>query len=141
MTNAMPILQPVAALMVLTLVVWVAMYWQRLRFVVAHRVPVQDLASPAAIDVTLPEQVNRPSNNLKNLFELPVVFYAVCLALQVVQQADAGSVALAWAYVGLRAVHSAIHCSVNIVALRFVAHVLSSIVLWVMVVRFVMLVA
>lgn len=141
MTNAMPILQPVAALMLLTLVVWVVMYWRRLRFVFVSRIPVQDLASPEAINVSLPESVNRPSNNLKNLFELPVLFYAVCIALQALQQADAGAVALAWTYVGLRAIHSAIHCTVNIVALRFAAYVVSSIVLWVMVARFVVLVA
>lgn len=33
----------------------------------------------------LPASVNHASNNLKNLFELPVVFYALCAVLLVSQ--------------------------------------------------------
>ena len=137
---AYPILQPVAALMLLTFVVWVFMYVRRLSFIVANKIPAQNVASPELINAALPEHVNRPSNNLKNLFELPVVFYAVCISLLASQQTDALFVNLAWAYVVLRVIHSAIHCSLNIVALRFAAYALSSTVLWTMVFRFVFLV-
>ena len=137
---AYPILQPVAALMLLTFVVWVFMYVRRLSFIVANKIPAQNVASPELINAALPEHVNRPSNNLKNLFELPVVFYAVCISLLASQQADALFVNLAWAYVALRVAHSAIHCSLNIVSLRFAAYALSSTVLWAMVFRFVFLV-
>lgn len=138
MTN--PILQPVAVLMLLTLLVWIVMYTRRLRFIVANRIAPQQFVSPETLNVALPEHVNRPSNNLKNLFELPVVFYAICIALVASQQTDPLWVGLAWAYVALRTIHSAIHCTVNIVMWRFTAYILSSIVLWVMVARFVILV-
>ena len=137
---AYPILQPVAALMLLTFVVWVFMYVRRLSFIVANKIPAQNVASPELLSAVLPEHVNRPSNNLKNLFELPVVFYAICISLLASQQTDALFVNLAWAYVALRVIHSTIHCSLNIVALRFAAYALSSTVLWAMVFRFVFLV-
>ena len=82
-----------------------------------------------------PEQVNWPAYNLKNLFELPVLFYALCLYLYVSQSVDPVFVWSGWAYVGLRAAHSLVHCTVNIVKLRFAAYLLSSLVLWFMVVR------
>lgn len=135
MTNT--ILGPVAALMTLTFVVWLYMYALRVRYIMVNKVPDRSLATPELLNAALPESVNRPSNNLKNLFELPVVFYALCLALLVTQRADGLFINLAWAYVALRAAHSAIHCSVNFVPLRFAVYLLSSIVLWVMVFRFV----
>ncbi|MEZ5635966.1 MAG: MAPEG family protein [Burkholderiaceae bacterium] len=134
------ILQPVAALMLLTMLVWFVMYARRLRFIIANRIALHEFVSPETLNAVLPEDVNRPSNNLKNLFELPVLFYAICIVIAVAQQADSLSIGLAWAYVALRAIHSAIHCTINIVLLRFTAYVLSSIVLWIMVVRFVSLV-
>jgi len=129
------LLRPVLALMLLTLLVWVYMYALRLRYLVAKRIPSQQIATPELINTLLPERINRPSNNLKNLFELPVIFYVVCGLLLALHQADAVFVRLAWAYVALRALHSLIHCTINRVPLRFAAYLSSSIVLWAMVVR------
>lgn len=131
------ILQPMTALILLTFVVWVFMYIQRFRFIITNKIAPQSAASPEMLNAILPEHINRPSNNLKNLFELPVIFYALCLALLLTEQSDALFINLAWAYVILRAAHSAIHCTLNNVPLRFSAYVLSSIVLWIMVFRFV----
>ena len=50
-------------------------------------------------------------------------------------QVDALYVQLAWAYVGLRALHSLIQCTANIVIWRFVAYLLSSLVLAAMIIR------
>ncbi len=130
------ILQPVAALMLLTLVVWVVMYARRFAYIISNKIEAQSVASPELLNAVLPEAVNRPSNNLKNLFELPLIFYAVCISLLVLQEADAWFVNMAWAYVALRAAHSAVHCSLNIVLVRFAAYALSSVVLWMMVIRF-----
>ena len=130
------ILQPVAALMLLTFLVWLAMLTRRLRYLVANRIHPQRVATLEQVNSLLPEAVNRPSNNLKNLFELPVLFYFACLALLALQQVDMTYLVLAWSFVALRAVHSAIQCSVNIVRLRFTAYVLSSAVLWMIIARF-----
>ena len=129
------LLQPALALMALTFVVWVYMYVRRFGFIIAHRVGAQQVASPEQLNALLPEVVNRPSNNLKNLFELPVIFYALVAYLLALGNQESVFVRLAWAYVALRALHSAIHCTVNLVVARFTVYALSSAVLWLMLVK------
>ena len=129
-------LQPVAALMLLTFVVWVWMYAVRFRYLLANRVPAHAVRTPELMAAATPESVSRPSNNFKNLFELPVLFYVLALALLYLDQVDSRYVGLAWAYVGFRVVHSAVQCTINHVPLRFAAYALSSVALWIMVLRF-----
>lgn len=52
-------------------------------------------------------------NNLANQFELPVLFYAACLALHAVGAADAVAVTLAWIFVVSRYVHAWVHVTTN----------------------------
>lgn len=52
-------------------------------------------------------------NNLTNQFELPVLFYAVCLALHAVGSADLVSVVLAWLFVASRYAHAFVHVTTN----------------------------
>ncbi|CDZ57182.1 MAPEG family protein [Neorhizobium galegae] len=52
-------------------------------------------------------------NNLKNQFELPILFYAVCLVLYVSTADNWGSVALAWIFVLSRYAHSYVHLTSN----------------------------
>jgi hypothetical protein len=132
---AYPIIGPIVALMALTFIVWAFMYFQRLRFLAANHIAPKRVATPELMSSVLPEHINRPSNNLKNLFELPVIFYVVCTASLALSKDDVLLTGLAWAYVLLRAAHSAIHCSTNIVQYRFAAYFVSSLVLWAMVVR------
>lgn len=134
--NSHPLLAPFAAMMVLTVVVWVVMYALRLPYLLRSKVDLQSIAAPEQMNAFLPAWVNNPSNNLKNLFEMPVLFYALVLALVFTGNQDPLMVKLAWAYVGLRAVHSLIHCAFNIVNLRFTAYLLSSVALLVMIFRF-----
>jgi hypothetical protein len=129
-----PIIQPVVALMLLTMIVWIYMYIRRIGYIRQHRIDPSSINSPEALSAALPDAVNAPSNNLKNLFELPVIFYAVCVFL-LATEADTTFVNLAWFYVVLRAVHSLIHCTFNIVIYRFLVYLLSSLVLWGMVLR------
>ena len=75
------ILAPFAAMLLLTVLVWLYMYVRRLSWMFANGIDPQRLASPEGKAATLPEAIERPANNLKNLFEMPVLFYAVCLAL------------------------------------------------------------
>ena len=129
------ILGPFLAMVLLTVIVWLVMYWRRLNYIFRHRIDAQQLTIPEKGAALLPEQVNWPAYNLKNLFELPVLFYALCLYLYVSQSVDPVFVCSGWAFVGLRAAHSLVHCTVNIVKLRFAAYLLSSLVLWFMAVR------
>ena len=47
--------------------------------------------------------------NFADLLEMPVLFYVVCLMAILAGRADDTMLWLAWAYVALRAVHSAVH--------------------------------
>ena len=130
------IFQPVACMFVLTGLVWIFMYVRRLAFLAKSGVDPQSIATPERLNTTIPAATNNPSNNLKNLFELPVVFYALCILLYLSSTVDAPYLYAAWAYVGLRSIHSLVHSTVNIVKLRFPAYFLSSLVLWFMVGRY-----
>ena len=82
-----------------------------------------------------PAAVSNPSDNLKNLFELPVLFYALALLLFVTNRVDATYVAAAWAFVVFRAAHSVVHCTFNRVMVRFSCYLAASLALWFMLLR------
>ena len=77
----------------------------------------------------VPGQVSLPNRNYMNLLELPMLFYVVCLLLYVTGGASSLTIALAWGYVVLRVVHSAIHLSYNHVIHRLAAFSLSNVAL------------
>lgn len=129
------ILQPALALMLLTFVVWLYMGVLRLRFLSKNRISPRHVATPELMNSVVPDRIQWPANNLKNLFELPVIFYVICAFTLALHQADGLLTGLAWTYVLARAAHSAIHCTVNLVRPRFAAYMASSIVLWLMVAR------
>ena len=62
---------------------------------------------------TVPGYVCIPNRNYMNLLEVPVLFYVACLLLYVTDGTSTALVALAWAYVALRVLHSLIHLSYN----------------------------
>lgn len=129
------IFRPFFVMMALTLVVWVAMYVRRISYLTANRVHAQRLSTPEKVTDIIPEQVQYPAYNFRNLLELPILFYAMCLYLFVSGNVDPLYLMAAWTFVGLRAVHSAIQCTTNIVMRRFAAYMASSLVLWFMVLR------
>jgi hypothetical protein len=134
-----PIVQPALALMFLTMVVWIYMYIMRIGYIRQHGINPDTINSPEQLNAALPDRVNAPSNNLKNLFELPVIFYTICGWLVAIGNTDGLFVRLAWSYVALRVLHSLIHCTINRVIWRFSVYLLSSLVLWFMVIRFALL--
>lgn len=129
------IFAPFVGMMVLTFVVWTVMYTRRLTFLKSNKVDPQRLTTPERAAKIIPEKISYPAQNLRNLFELPVVFYALCLYLFVTGKVDALYVISAWAFLGFRIVHSFIHCTKNIVMLRFLAYFVSALVVWFMVLR------
>ncbi|MDH3612299.1 MAG: MAPEG family protein [Gammaproteobacteria bacterium] len=100
-----------------------------------NNIDPQRLTTPEKCAQIIPEAISYPAQNLRNLFELPVVFYALCLYLFVTAQVDAVYLGAAWVFFGFRVIHSAIHCSRNIVTLRFLAYMASALAVWFMVVR------
>ena len=126
---------PFFAMMFLTFAVWVYMYVRRIAYCKANRIHPQRLATPDKAVQLIAEEIQYPAYNLRNLLELPIVFYALCLALFVTGTVDNLFVIAAWAYVGLRTIHSVIQCTTNIVMHRFSVYMASSVVLWIMVLR------
>ncbi|MDG2530460.1 MAPEG family protein [Caulobacter endophyticus] len=125
---------PVLALVSWTLVMWAWMYAQRLPAMTKAGIKPQDARFPGALDV-LPDAARQAAHNYNHLMEQPTIFYAAALAIFVAGHGDGTAVALAWAYVALRIVHSLVQASVNIVMARFAVFSLSTIVLAVMIVR------
>ena len=117
---------PVFATVLLTFIVWVYTYIRRISFINRNRISPKDLAVPGALAELSPPAVSNPSDNFKNLFEMPVLFYALALCLFATSQVDVIYVAASWVFVVFRVLHSAVHCTVNIVMLRFYLHLISS---------------
>ena len=90
---------------------------------------VRALAGATSAESLNVQQAPSAHLNIRNLFELPVLFYAGVLLAAHIGVSDMVSLALAWAFVGLRAVRSAVHCTFNHVMMRFVAYVLATLVL------------
>ena len=126
-----PILAPVVALVLWSLVV--------LAWVVLTRLPALkgagiDLAKarggrPGALDGVLPDSTQWKAHNYIHLMEQPTLFYAVCLTLAVLGAGGGLNATLAWAYVGLRVVHSLVQGTSNIIRYRFLLFALSTLVL------------
>ena len=132
--NQTVIFQPFLATMLLTFVVWIYMYGRRLPFIFSSGLDPKQM-TPLELARLSPPQVSTPSDNLKNLFELPTVFYAVVLYIYVTHQVDAVFVGAAWGFFLFRVLHSAVHCTFNFIPLRFALYVISAAALWIMVFR------
>lgn len=74
------ILFPCIAMVVITAVVWVRLYVERIGEIRQRQIKVQDLAT-TQIATTLLDKQNA-ANNFKNLFEVPLLFimWAICTA-------------------------------------------------------------
>ena len=77
----------------------------------------------------MPPSVSVPNRNYMNLLEAPILFYVVSLLLFVTDSVTTVAISLAWLYVVLRVIHSAIHLTYNNVIHRLTFFGLSSAVL------------
>lgn len=81
------------------------------------------------------DKILKTQNHLRNLTEIPPLFYVAGLAILFLGKTDSLFVILAWAYVGLRIGHGLIHLTINKVPLRFLFFALSNLVLLAMWIR------
>jgi hypothetical protein len=77
----------------------------------------------------VPGHVSIPNRSYMNLLELPMLFYVGSLMFFVSGKVDAIVLAIAWLYVALRFVHSAIHLTYNNVMHRLIPFAVSNVVL------------
>lgn len=119
---------PAFAMVALTIVVWVRMYTMRIAQMKRERIHPQAVATSAQAAAKLTD--SRAADNFRNLFELPVLFYLALTVAAVSGLVTTTTLVLAWLFVLLRVVHSAIHCSYNKVMHRFQAYLAGGVVLW-----------
>jgi hypothetical protein len=129
------IFSPFFATILLTMTVWIYLYIRRLPFILSLKIDQQELAAPGVLEKLSPPSVTNPSDNLKNLFEIPVLFYAIVLYLFVTNQVDSTYLNAAWIFFGFRVLHSAVHCTFNLITLRFAVYLISTFAVFFMVTR------
>jgi len=130
-----PILQPVIALVLWSLVMWAWLYATRIPAVSRLKVPLDPNASKPEFDAALPPQVRWKADNYNHLMEQPTIFYATALALAATGQGQGLNAWLAWGYVGLRVAHSLVQATSNVIMVRFSIFMVSSAVLLILAVR------
>ena len=123
-----PVLWPMFAMVLLTLLVWLRLFQTRLGEMKQRRIHPQTVAT--SVQMAQRVEDSRAADNFRNLFELPVLFYAAALLAVQAGSDNTLLLILCWIFVVLRALHSYIHCTYNRVMDRFKVYLLSGLVLW-----------
>ncbi|MBO6939913.1 MAG: MAPEG family protein [Deltaproteobacteria bacterium] len=126
--DAPPIVAPVIALTAWTHLVLLWMYATRIPAVLKAGMEMDRNRPRGQQMAELPARVRWKSDNYSHLTEHPTVFYATALAVAFVGPDDTIALWLAWAYVGLRVVHTLIQAIYNDIMHRFAAFGLSAMV-------------
>ncbi len=130
----MTILYPVFAMAALTF--FCVFRMGLLRFSAVRRGEIDGRFFRLYKDYEEPEYLRVLSRHVVNLYEAPVLFYAISIIAVVTETVSILILALAWAYVVLRYVHSYIHLTSNKVIHRFRCFATSQfvlIILWLVV--------
>ena len=119
---------------VLVLVLWscVQLVWAilaRIKAVNDQGLSASDGQRTSTLANALPPQAQFKADNYNHLMEQPTIFYATVLALTLAGLDGAMNVSLAWAYTGLRIVHSVVQSTTNTVMVRLPLFVLSTLCL------------
>lgn len=126
-------LTPALALVAWTLVIWIVMYSRRIPAMQAANIDPDDAKHPGSLAV-LPSSARAAADNYNHLHEGPTIFYATVFYSHLAGTGDSTMVALAWAYVAIRVLHSLVQVTINRVIVRFGLFTLSTLVLMAMVV-------
>ena len=113
--NQTALLEPVLALALWTFTIFLVMAFGRLR---SMENP-QDAAHTKDLKGAMPAWVERTGDNYNHLFEQPIAFYVVTLAIASINSIDPLMMQLAWAFVILRIIHSLVQLTFNLVLIRF----------------------
>jgi hypothetical protein len=127
-----PILAPVVALVAWSILV---MLWMLVTRVAEFRrlgitpTTIPDGARGVDLEGKADPHAQWKSHNYSHLMEQPTLFYAIALTLALMNFGGGINYWLAWAYVGLRIVHSLIQCTVNVVRYRLAVFTLATLCL------------
>ncbi|MBQ4831491.1 MAPEG family protein [Alteromonas sp. MMG017] len=113
--NSSHIFWPVLAQVFLTLVLFIVLGARKAKVVKAGKVNRQQ----AALDNRVwPEEVVKVSNNIANQFEVPILFYVLCVVLYSINATGIVAVVLAYMFVASRYAHAWVHVGSNYVPMR-----------------------
>ena len=119
-----PLLAPVVTLVAWSLVMLIWMGVKRRPFITRGPIP-----KGARGEDVPPGPHNWPAHNYQHLMEQPTIFYAIVFALVLMHFDAPINVWLAWGYVAFRVLHSIFQATVNVVAVRFLLFLLSTLCL------------
>lgn len=121
------------------LVIWsiVMLFWMAgTRLPAAKKMGIDITAKPGGrgpdIDPDMPDKVAWKSHNYTHLMEQPTLFYATVIILAIAEAGTGINLWLAWGYVALRIAHSIWQVTVNLVNVRFMLFLASTICLLIM---------
>lgn len=120
---------PMIAQAVLIFSVYVLMSKRRMGAVRSGRVQAREYKIPTIE----PEPTATVARNLINQFELPVLFFVVCILLQMTAGVNYAAVLIAWLFVVSRYAHAVVHVTSNRLMLRrrlFLAGFAFNVILW-----------
>lgn len=140
MPATFPILYPMFAMVLLTVVVLLSMAMYRIRLVRSRKISFgyyRTFSGKSSDKV--PERFHQFANNFTNLCQMPTIFYAACCTIMALKLNDPLLVNLAWGFVVFRALHSYIHTTYNNVMHRFPVFVLSNVTMMIMWIRIMVL--
>jgi hypothetical protein len=109
--SVLSLVYPMAAMVLLTMIVLVKLFRSRVAAVRAGEVDAKYFRLHQGAEE--PETARKVGRHFVNLFEAPTLFYVCCLAAMVVGAGGVVMVTLAWAYVAARAVHAFVHIGGN----------------------------
>ena len=87
-----------------------------------------------------PKDLQMVKNNIKNLFEYPIIFYALLILIYTLDRSDMPFIYLSWIYVLLRIVHSFYHIFIDNTHLRGGFWLISQFILLAILIRFIIII-
>ena len=106
---------PVLVMVLLTLLIYVRLIKVKIREIKAGRV---DMARRGLHEDAWGEAVLQINNNIRNQFELPVLFYVVCGVLWALEGVGILALVAAWLFVVSRVAHAWVHLTSNYIPNR-----------------------
>ena len=122
------ILWPTFALVALIFAVVMTMASRRFAHIRSTKPKRENFATSVAQKAYF-SPIDSAAHNLANLFEMPVLFFALVPLLAIFHRAGHIQIALAWLFVAMRALHSFIHVTDRPALARFRAYLASCVVL------------
>ena len=113
--NRNQIFGPILVQVLLTATVYVFLALAKARAIKLGQV---DMKRRALHDNAWPESVMKINNNIRNQFEVPVLFYMVSTALWALDAVGVAALVAAWLFAASRIVHAYIHIVPNYMPVR-----------------------